>query len=85
MLALRGSDNQRLHCLTPLGEARFGSFRDALSDKSALDVMFDDDGAVWLAGIPRRGDWERLQRRLEQTSVVVRTSSDASTGKASGA
>lgn len=84
-LALRGSDNQRLHCLTPLGEARFGCFRDAQSNNTALDIMFDDDGAVWLAGIPHRGDWERLQRRLEQASVALRTSADASMGKASGA
>lgn len=32
--------------------------------EQTFDVMFDDDGAVWLAGIPRRGDFERLKARL---------------------
>ncbi len=77
-LALRGSDNQRLHCLTPLGEARFGSMRDALTGQAALDVMFDDDGSIWLAGIPRREDWARLQHRLAGLSAKVTTSMDTS-------
>jgi anaerobic ribonucleoside-triphosphate reductase activating protein len=77
-LALRGSDNQRLHCLTPLGEARFGALRNAPPAKAALDVMFDDDGSVWLAGIPRRQDWERLQHRLANLSTKLTTSMDAS-------
>lgn len=79
-LALRGSDNQRLHCLTRLGEARFGSIRDALTGQAALDVMFDDDGSIWLAGIPRREDWARLQHRLASLSAKVTTSMDASHG-----
>ncbi len=77
-LALRGSDNQRLHCLTPLGQARFGSIRAALAGQVALDIMFDDDGSVWFAGIPRREDWARLQRRLASLSTKVTTSIDAS-------
>ena len=77
-LALRGSDNQRLHCLSPLGEARFGDYQHAALPGGALDVMFDDDGTVWLAGIPRRAEWERLQRRLAELSTSVVTSEDAS-------
>jgi len=77
-LALRGSDNQRLHCLTALGEARFGALRNAPAEKAALDVMFDDDGSVWFAGIPARDDWEQLQHRLASFSTKVTTSMDAS-------
>lgn len=77
-LALRGSDNQRLHCLTPLGEARFGALAQAHQSDRALDMMFDDDGSVWFAGIPRRGDWESLQQRLRAAGAILSTSADAS-------
>lgn len=60
-LALRGSDNQRLHRLTPLGCVRYG---DAPIGRPALDVMVGADGTVWMAGIPRRGDLERLRAFL---------------------
>ena len=76
--ALRGSDNQRLHALTPLGETRFGELASARATDRALDIMFDDDGGAWLAGIPRRGDWERLQRQLKAMGASFATSMDAS-------
>lgn len=64
-LALRGSDNQTLHCLTPLGEDEFASYERPLQpEDKTLDVMLDDDGTAWLAGIPRRGDMRRLTRLL---------------------
>jgi anaerobic ribonucleoside-triphosphate reductase activating protein len=64
-LALRGSDNQRLHPLTPLGRSRFKRF-DAPGEKCrSLDLMMDADGCFWLAGIPRRGDFTRLRQTLE--------------------
>lgn len=83
-LALRGSDNQRLHCLTQLGEARFGTLSNAPAAGRALDVMFDEDGSVWFAGIPRRGDWERLQRQLLARGAALATSMDASKKRGSG-
>lgn len=64
-LALRGSDNQRIHFLTELGSARFASFeRPALPDDRRFDVMFDADGTVWLAGIPARDDIRRLRETM---------------------
>ncbi len=66
-LALRGSDNQRLHLLTSLGAVRFASFERCLTEADrTLDVMFDDDGTVWMAGIPRQGDLHRLASLLHQ-------------------
>lgn len=60
-LALRGSDNQRLHLLTDLGRSKFSSFdRPARADERRFDVMFDDDGSVWLAGIPSNADFIRF-------------------------
>lgn len=64
-LALRGSDNQRMHFLTELGSARFVSFdRPTLADDRRFDVMFDADGTVWLAGIPARDDIHRLRNAM---------------------
>jgi anaerobic ribonucleoside-triphosphate reductase activating protein len=82
--ALRGSDNQRLYWLTPLGFARFGGLVDAPAPVAALDVMFDDDGGVWFAGVPRRDKWQALQRALEATSFETRTTQDVSHRGASG-
>jgi anaerobic ribonucleoside-triphosphate reductase activating protein len=66
-LALRGSDNQRLHLLTSLGAVCFASYERSLTDTDrTLDVMFDDDGTVWMAGIPRKGDLYRLASLLHQ-------------------
>jgi anaerobic ribonucleoside-triphosphate reductase activating protein len=35
--------------------------------------MFDEDGEVWLAGIPGRGDMARLQLTLENQGTYLRT------------
>jgi anaerobic ribonucleoside-triphosphate reductase activating protein len=64
-LALRGSDNQTLHLLTSLGRRNFASYeRRATRADLRLDAMFDADGGVWFAGIPARGDFDRLRQRL---------------------
>lgn len=64
-LSLRGSDNQRLHLLTDLGRDRFSAFQAPIpTGHRSIDVMFDTDGTVWLAGIPRPGDMDRLRKIL---------------------
>ncbi len=77
-LTLRGSDNQRLTCLTPLGNARFGQFEHKLaSGERTLDIMFDaPDGQVFLAGIPARGDLRRLAALLEGQGHIINTTED---------
>lgn len=74
---LRGSDNQRLHCLTALGRAVFSDY-ESVSKKQgkALDVMFDEDGSVWFAGIPDRDDFQRLRDLLIDQGHQVRISAD---------
>lgn len=63
---LRGSDNQRLHLLTDRGRASFAGYERLASPQDRqLDVMLDDEGVVWLAGIPSRGDMQRLQGLLQ--------------------
>jgi anaerobic ribonucleoside-triphosphate reductase activating protein len=69
---LRGSDNQRLHLLTQLGNERFSQYQRLLGDSDKqLDVMFDRDGTVWFAGIPKRGDFQRLQKLLNDQGHQV--------------
>lgn len=76
-LALRGSDNQELHLITPLGRARFKSFDRPTDERDrSFDVMFDGNGDVWLAGIPARGDFRRLRTILESDGSTLRISED---------
>ncbi|NIF41406.1 radical SAM protein [Burkholderia sp. Tr-862] len=76
-LPLRGSDNQRLHCLTALGHACFAQYEHTpRNDGKALDVMFDEDGSVWFAGIPDRDDFQRLRDLLTDQGHHVRISAD---------
>ncbi len=63
-LALRGSDNQRIHALTAAGSAMLDYDRPATVDDRRLDVGFDEQGHAWLAGIPARGEMGRLRRAL---------------------
>jgi anaerobic ribonucleoside-triphosphate reductase activating protein len=76
-LALRGSDNQELHLRTPLGRAQFESFDRPIDERDrTFDVMFDENGDVWLAGIPARGDFQRLRSILERDGSTLRISED---------
>lgn len=71
---LRGSDNQRMSLLTARGEKVFRGYdRPAVAADRRLDLMFDQDGSVWLAGIPSRGDLERLRVILEGEGTHLRT------------
>lgn len=71
-LPLRGSDNQRLHLLTPLARQRCA----VLVSSSALELCVDGD-RVWLAGIPRSGDLARLRQRLAELGISSATSDQA--------
>ena len=72
---LMGSDNQQLHLLTFLGEVRFREYlRPRDGRDHFLDFMADDEGRIWMAGIPRRGDLERLRGLLAEEGVWIRTS-----------
>jgi len=76
-LALRGSDNQELHFLTAMGRARFAPFERPVTETDrTLDVMFDDRGDVWFAGIPGRYDFRRFQAMLETVGARLSTSED---------
>lgn len=74
-MALRGSDNQRLSLLTELGRTRLAEYdRLLLADEKALDLMFDEDGSIWMAGIPRRDDLLRLRDLLRDQGHHIQLS-----------
>jgi len=68
-LPLRGSDNQRLHRLTPLAEERYA----VIADQRALDLCWDGN-RVWMAGIPHPSDLAALHDRLRNQGLDFRSS-----------
>jgi anaerobic ribonucleoside-triphosphate reductase activating protein len=76
--SMRGSDNQALHLLTPLGETELLICDRAMGrQEKRLDVLFDEDGGVWFAGIPLRRDIERLRKALRDAGHTVTSNSRA--------
>jgi len=75
-LAMRGSDNQRLHILTDLGRDMIEFERQITDADRRLDIMFDEGGHAWMAGIPARGDLARLRRALTTAGHQVVTSAE---------
>ncbi|MBI1325739.1 4Fe-4S cluster-binding domain-containing protein [bacterium] len=74
---LMGSDNQEIHLLTELGQQNFSAFlRPRNQDDDRIDLTMDPDGTAWMAGIPKRGDLERLRSVLLETGVSIRTTVD---------
>lgn len=76
-LALRGSDNQTLHVLSDAGRAFSSYERAAGPEERRLDVMFDAQGGTWFAGIPARGDFQRLRSNLKEQGHRVVLSDQA--------
>lgn len=76
-MAMRGSDNQRLHLLSDLGRERLSALDRPLSDRDKVfDLMMDASGEVWLAGIPGRGDFNRLRAHLASQQHRIVTTQD---------
>ena len=67
----RGSANQPLVALTPLGRARYGDGAQAAEGAPRMQVSVER-GAVWFIGIPRPGDLDKLEERARARGVVMR-------------
>lgn len=66
----RGSRNQRLFPLTPLGEARYGEVTRCDEDPGPMRFQAVADGSrIWFVGIPRRGDMERVAAACKARGV----------------
>lgn len=79
-LALRGSDNQQLHYLTALGRERFSVYQSSpqITHKS-LDLMFDEQGVAWMAGIPQQKDMLLLKSLLQDQGHQISITEQAMT------
>jgi anaerobic ribonucleoside-triphosphate reductase activating protein len=77
-LALRGSDNQRLFFLTERGRERFASYERQIGPQDrTLDLMFDDQtGEIFMAGIPARGDLQRLAAEMKVDGHLLTMTAD---------
>lgn len=65
----RGSANQVLHPLSPLGRLRYGPFVDAETDRPPMQVTVEAD-RVFYVGVPRVGDLPRLERALRARGIT---------------
>jgi anaerobic ribonucleoside-triphosphate reductase activating protein len=72
-LPLRGSDNQELRLLTPLGHARYGDLKIRSPNAPRIDLI-GTDGELWIAGIPKPGDLDRLDANLAARGLSLITS-----------
>lgn len=72
-LPLRGSDNQELHLLTPLGHARYSDLEIRSPRRPRIDLV-ETDGELWFAGIPRPGDLDRLNAIFSVRGLSFKTS-----------
>jgi len=70
-LGLRGSDNQVLHYLTEKGRHCFASYQFPDDQQRTLDIMFDDEGTAWMAGIPRQQDLSLLKTLLNNNGHKI--------------
>ncbi|MGH4016378.1 MAG: 4Fe-4S single cluster domain-containing protein [Pseudonocardiaceae bacterium] len=67
-VALRGSDNQRVVPLTPLGERRY---RQPEADAGQRMQVSVTSGQIYCIGIPRSGDMDRLTEHLAEAGVLL--------------
>ncbi len=65
--AWRGSENQTIMPLSPLGLVRYGE-ADARTHDSRLQVRVDGE-RIWYIGIPRRGDMDLLEKRCGERGL----------------
>ncbi|QIF02433.1 4Fe-4S single cluster domain-containing protein [Roseimicrobium sp. ORNL1] len=70
-LVWRGSDNQRLHMLSPLGQERYAKWQQAVRETlpKTFDVCFEGD-TLWMAGIPEPGSLKQIQRALAEAGFA---------------
>lgn len=67
----RGSTNQPIVPLSPLGRERYASFVDAVPDgKGPLQVLVHGKQSIFI-GIPDRGDMDRLEAAARRRGVLL--------------
>jgi len=66
----RGSANQGLHLLTPLGQRRYGRYLSHEAERPPMQAAVTEDG-IWLIGVPAPGALGRFERALRQRGVTI--------------
>lgn len=77
-LALRGSDNQTLHILSARGVVFETYNRPVAPADQRLDVVFDETGDAWFAGIPSPNMMSNLRHLLRENGHHAITSDQKS-------
>jgi anaerobic ribonucleoside-triphosphate reductase activating protein len=68
----RGSDNQPLIVLSALGRERYRHFVEAhTGNKGGFQVGVDQQ-AIWLIGLPDRGDMRRLEALVREQGLIFK-------------
>lgn len=72
---LFGSANQRATCLTVRGAEVWQMAEADWRDRGQrLDFIAEADGSIWVVGVPRPGDLERIGHRLRGSGINAATS-----------
>lgn len=71
---LRGSSNQRVTCITARGVEMWKAAEVAGTAAPVINIVADEIGDLWLAGIPRPGDLARLSAALARGGLGGKTS-----------
>jgi anaerobic ribonucleoside-triphosphate reductase activating protein len=70
---LLGSANQTLRFLTELGRARYARFCEEARQRPPIDLVLEGE-EVWMAGVPRPGDLDRLDQKMKARGLKLTTS-----------
>jgi len=71
----RGSDNQRLVPLTPLGRQRYAPYLDGGIEVARRFQVVADGKRLWFVGIPQRGDLDRIEQACAERGVSLAATS----------
>ncbi|MDF5757495.1 4Fe-4S single cluster domain-containing protein [Spongiactinospora sp. TRM90649] len=74
-LLWRGSANQRMIPLTPLGRDRYAPYLAATADHPPVQVDLDRDGDLLVIGVPPPGTLSRLEHALRAQGTRLRSPS----------
>lgn len=70
---LLGSANQTLRFLTELGRERYERFCEEAQQRPPIDLVLEGE-KVWMAGVPRPGDLDRLDQKMKARGLKLTTS-----------
>lgn len=69
-LFLRGSGNQPLVLLSPLGWQRMQKYVSTQAEGTGNLQLAVDDGRLWVIGVPGPGDLEKVEEALAKSGIV---------------